>query len=217
MDGSSGVRLAIYRERGLEGNSSVSRFQALSTAASQYEGERRFDTSSEATDGQFSLVALTALLGAASAQKISHSTAVSRLNAAGITVSSSGGCSDRNTPTCTSLDQVRSVTIDGAVTLKGACNCEVRVTGGTEVGHADGQYSHYNGYKLDFSLTSGLGSYIKNTFTRIADRGSYPQWQAASGNVYCVSGPSSRGFGTVANVLQEEGNHWDVTFYTDGN
>ena len=63
----------------------------------------------------------------------------------------------------------------------------MRVTGGTEVGHADGQYSHYNGYKLDFSLTSGLSSYIKNTFTRIADRGSYPQWQAASGNVYCVS------------------------------
>lgn len=80
------------------------------------------------------------------------------------------------------------MTIDGAITLKGACgDCAVTVTGGTEVGHADGTYSHYNGYKLDFSLTSGLSSYIKNTFTRIEDRGGYPQWQAASGNTYCVS------------------------------
>ncbi|KAI6777923.1 uncharacterized protein J7T54_008573 [Emericellopsis cladophorae] len=148
------------------------------------------------------LAVLAATLGLASAQaKLTHSQAVSQLSASGITVSSSGGCSDRNTPTCTSLEQVNAVTIAGAKTLKGACGCTVRVTGGTEVGHASGTYSHYNGYKLDFSKTSGLNSYVTNTFTRIADRGDgYPQWQAASGNLYC-----------------DEGNHWDVTFFTDGN
>ncbi|KFH44300.1 hypothetical protein ACRE_049130 [Hapsidospora chrysogenum ATCC 11550] len=149
---------------------------------------------------KFALIA--ALAAVASAQsKLSHSQAVSQLSAAGISVSSSGGCSDRNTPTCTSLEQVNADTVAGAVTLKGACGCTVRVTGGTETGHAGGTYSHWNGYKLDFSKTSGLNSYITNTFTRIADRGDgYPQWEAASGNIYC-----------------DEGNHWDVTFYTDGN
>lgn len=62
------------------------------------------------------------------------------------------------------------------------------ITGGTEKGHADGTYSHWNGYKLDFAKTSGLKSYITDTFTKIADRGDgYPQWEAASGNIYCVS------------------------------
>lgn len=43
------------------------------------------------------------------------------------------GCSDRNKPTCTSLDQVRENTISGLVTLKGASGCAITVTGGTEV------------------------------------------------------------------------------------
>ena len=101
---------------------------------------------------------------------------------------SSGGCSDRNKATCTSLEQANSNTIAGVVTLKGACNCAITITGGTETGHASGTYSHWNGYKLDLSKTSGLNSYVKNTFTQIANRGDgYPQWKAASGNIYCVS------------------------------
>ena len=85
------------------------------------------------------------------------------------------------------------------------------------MGHASGTYSHYNGYKLDFSKTSGLSSYVTNTFTRIADRGDgYPQWQAASGNLYCVS-VGIDGARITANDKQDEGNHWDVTFFTDGN
>jgi hypothetical protein len=93
------------------------------------------------------------------------------------------------------------------------------VTGGTETGHAGGTYSHWNGYKLDFSKTSGLNSYVTNTFTRIANRGDgYPQWQAASGNIYCVSLSRKRVFaGLIADNEKDEGNHWDVTFYTDGN
>jgi hypothetical protein len=48
--------------------------------------------------------------------------------------------------------------------------------------------SHANGYKFDFAKNTQLNSYVTNTFTRIADRGDgYPQWKAASGNIYCVS------------------------------
>ncbi|GGO49896.1 hypothetical protein GCM10012287_28320 [Streptomyces daqingensis] len=127
--------------------------------------------------------------------KMSHSAAKAKLDGAGIAVTSSGGCSDRNKPNCTSLEQVNSATIDGAITLKGASGCALTVTGGTETGHADGTYSHWNGYKLDFSMSSCLTSYIKNTFTSIGGN----KWQSGSGNIYF-----------------DESNHWDVTFHNCG-
>ena len=127
--------------------------------------------------------------------KMSHSAAVSKLNGAGISITSSGGCSDRNKPNCTSLEQVNSATVDGAVTLKNASKCDLTVTGGTETGHADGTYSHWNGYKLDFHMTSCLTNYVKNTFTSIGGN----KWQSGSGNIYF-----------------DEGNHWDVTFHNCG-
>ncbi|SCK12434.1 hypothetical protein H181DRAFT_00738 [Streptomyces sp. WMMB 714] len=127
--------------------------------------------------------------------KMSHSAAKAKLDNAGIGIRSSGGCSDRNNPTCTSLEQVNSASIDGAITLKGASGCALTVTGGTETGHADGQYSHWNGYKLDFAMSSCLTSYIKNTFTSIGGN----KWQSGSGNIYF-----------------DESNHWDVTFHNCG-
>ncbi|KAI1266614.1 hypothetical protein F5Y18DRAFT_382056 [Xylariaceae sp. FL1019] len=136
-------------------------------------------------------------LSARSGSKLTQAEASSRLAAAGVGVTSSGGCTDKNTPTCTSLSGVYSGTVQGAITLKGACGCSLTITGGTEVGHASGTYSHANGYKFDFAKNSALNSYVTNSFTKIANRGDgYPQWQAASGNVYC-----------------DEGSHWDVTYY----
>lgn len=126
------------------------------------------------------------------ATKLSHSNAKSRLASSNIDISSSGGCSDRNTPTCTSLDQVNLASVQGAKTLKSASGCGMTVTGGTEVGHASGTYSHYNGYKLDFSMNSCLTNYITGTFKSIGGN----KWEAGSGNIYF-----------------NESNHWDVTFY----
>lgn len=85
------------------------------------------------------------------------------------------------------MRRVQSGTVDQAIVLKGACNCALTITGGTEVGHAAGTNSHYNGYKLDFRHSAGLDNYIKSAFTKIGNRGDgYPQWRAASGNLYCV-------------------------------
>ncbi|MGH8879406.1 MAG: hypothetical protein ACRD0P_19015, partial [Stackebrandtia sp.] len=92
--------------------------------------------------------------------KLSHSQATAKLKSAGIKWTSSGGCSDRDKPNCTSFTQVNSATISGAITLKKASGCGLTITGGTETGHASGTYSHWNGYKLDFSLTSCLTSYV---------------------------------------------------------
>ncbi|MFJ3922096.1 hypothetical protein [Streptomyces sp. NPDC090022] len=134
------------------------------------------------------------------ATKISHATATSMFRAAGITWSSSGGCSARNNPTCTSFEQLNRATAQGAQTLRSASGCALNITGGTETGHAGGTYSHWNGYKLDFSKYACLGSYIKNTFTYIGVRGDgAPQWRSGAGNVYA-----------------DEGNHWDVIFYNCG-
>ncbi|WP_329141144.1 hypothetical protein OG552_26270 [Streptomyces sp. NBC_01476] len=132
--------------------------------------------------------------------KLTHAQATSMFSAAGITWSSSGGCSNRANSTCTSFDQLNLTTAQGAVTLKQASGCALNITGGTEVGHASGTYSHYNGYKLDFGKNTCLTNYVHNTFTYIGLRGDgYPQWQAASSNIYA-----------------DEGNHWDVLFYTCG-
>ncbi|WP_326808314.1 MULTISPECIES: hypothetical protein [unclassified Streptomyces] len=127
--------------------------------------------------------------------KLTHAQSTAKFRSAGITWTSSGGCSDRNNPSCTSFDQLNSATADGAVTLKSASGCAIRLTGGTETGHASGTYSHWNGYKLDMSLSSCLDNYITGTFTSIGGS----KWKSASGNVY-----------------YREGNHWDVTYYNCG-
>ncbi|ONI70999.1 hypothetical protein ALI144C_51530 [Actinosynnema sp. ALI-1.44] len=142
-------------------------------------------------------VATTAAPGTVEVQvtKLTHAQATARLRAAGITWSSSGNCSDRNKPTCTSFEQVNLATIQGAETLKRASGCALNVTGGTETGHASGTYSHWNGYKLDFGLATCVNNYVRNNFTSIGGN----QWRSGSGNIYYL-----------------ESNHWDVTYYNCG-
>ncbi|MGW0816456.1 hypothetical protein ACWD00_24870 [Streptomyces viridiviolaceus] len=137
---------------------------------------------------------------AATVTKISHATATSMFSSVGITWSSSGGCSNRNNATCTSFEQLNLATAQGAQTLKRASGCALNITGGTETGHASGTYSHWNGYKLDYSKTTCIGNYIKNNFTYIGLRGDgAAQYRSGSGNIYA-----------------DEGNHWDVLYYNCG-
>ncbi|HEY6739884.1 MAG TPA: hypothetical protein VI076_13655 [Actinopolymorphaceae bacterium] len=132
--------------------------------------------------------------------KLSDADARARVTAAGIAVWSSGGCSNRNRPNCTSLDQVNLTTIQGILTLKSASGCAITITGGTETGHAGGTYSHWNGYKLDISLSSCIDGYITRSFTFIGYRGDGAAlYESASGNIYA-----------------REGNHWDITYYNCG-
>ncbi|MET8701983.1 hypothetical protein ACFVUH_20710 [Kitasatospora sp. NPDC058032] len=142
-------------------------------------------------------LAVAAPTAGASGTKLSQSTAAGQFSSAGITWSSSGGCTTRSNSTCTSFDQINSGTVSAVITLKQASGCAINITGGTEVGHASGTYSHYNGYKVDISRNSCIDGYIQNSFTYIGNRSDgYPQWQAASGNLYC-----------------NEGSHWDILIY----
>ncbi len=129
--------------------------------------------------------------------KLTQAQAASQLSNAGVTWSSSGNCTNRYNSTCTSFEQINQSTVSGVITLKNASGCSINITGGTEVGHASGTYSHYNGYKVDVTHRTCIDSYIHNAFTRIGNRGDgYPQWRSAAGNVYC-----------------DEGSHWDITYY----
>lgn len=129
--------------------------------------------------------------------KLSQSQAASLLRNAGIAVSSSGNCSNRNNPSCTSLDQIRAATINGIIAFKQHSGCAVTITGGTETGHASGTYSHANGYKVDISHTTCVTNYIHSHFTYKGLRGDgAPMYDDASGNRYA-----------------DEGSHWDITYY----
>src|SRR3989338_8632265 len=80
--------------------------------------------------------------------------AYATIRGAGIGISSSGGCHNRNVKSCTSLDGIRSNTLNGVLTLKRASGCPITITGGTEIGHAGGAMSHGTGYKVDIGLNS---------------------------------------------------------------
>jgi len=105
---------------------------------------------------------------------------------------------NRNVSTCTSYEQINQSTVSGIKTYRSVSGCAVNITGGTEVGHASGTYSHYNGYKVDISRSTCNDNYIRGHYAYIGLRGDgYPMYQAASGNVYT-----------------NEGNHWDIVYYT---
>jgi len=146
------------------------------------------------------LPGVVAVEQASAVTKMTHAQATAIFRAAGITWSSSGNCSDRNNPTCTSFTNINDSTVYGVRTLKTASGCAVNITGGTETGHASGTYSHWNGYKVDISKYTCVGNYIHNNFTRIANRGDGAlQWRSGAGNIYA-----------------DEGSHWDITYYNCG-
>ena len=155
-----------------------------------------------ATVGTVAVVATTLAptTPASAVTKLTDAQAASQLSAVGITRSSSGGCTTRSNPTCTSYEQINQSTVSGVKTYKSVSGCAVNITGGTEVGHASGTYSHYNGYKVDISRSTCNDNYIRGHYSYIGLRGDgYPMYQAASGNVYT-----------------NEGSHWDIVYYTCG-
>ncbi|KAG4071922.1 hypothetical protein HA402_006083 [Bradysia odoriphaga] len=144
------------------------------------------------------ITVLAVITSAVAQETYSHAEALEKIEAAGITIASSGSCSDRNIVSCTSLEQIRRNTIDsGVIILKEASQCDITITGGTEVGHGTSTYSHYNGYKLDYRLNTCLNDYITKRYTYLGIRGDgAKKYTSAAGNIYAL-----------------EGNHWDVTYY----
>ncbi|MFS1298752.1 hypothetical protein [Streptosporangium longisporum] len=120
------------------------------------------------------------------------------LRQAGLRWTSSGGCSNRQGRNCTSLQAVRSGTISSAIDLKRRSGCRLVVTGGTEVGHAPGPYSHFAGYKLDIKPNACINRYIKKNHPKQGVRGD-------GARLYGEEGASEP-------LYAREADHWDILF-----
>jgi hypothetical protein len=127
--------------------------------------------------------------------RIGHVQATQQLRKAGLRWKSSGGCTNRRVRTCTSLEAVRAATVADVIALKQRSDCPVVVTGGTEVGHAPGRYSHHRGYKLDIKPNDCINRYITREHVLDGIRGDGAPLYRDSGTVYA-----------------RESDHWDILF-----
>ncbi len=128
---------------------------------------------------------------------VSEGYAISKFNANDITYSSTGNnCTDRSRRNCTGLEGLQEETIQNIIDLKNNCNCDINVTGGTEIGHAENDgHDHSSGYKYDISLNAQVDSFIKDNYVRLEDRGdgALMYKDAKTGTIYA-----------------RESNHWDI-------
>jgi peptidoglycan hydrolase-like protein with peptidoglycan-binding domain len=132
--------------------------------------------------------------------RITHATAVSRLNAAGITVYATPGTAPNGASGVgtdrwlhkTSLEQVRSLSITRLIEFRNTIGCALTVTGGTETWiHSTYVQGHHTGYKIDIGLGTCADSYIRNNYRSLGGN----KWSDSRGNVYFY-----------------EGDHWDITY-----
>jgi hypothetical protein len=120
----------------------------------------------------------------------------SLLHAAGLRWISSGHCTRRWNPHCTSFDGLRPSTLDGVLRLRETSRCGLVISGGTERGHAGGPYSHGAGYKLDILPNHCLNRFVRHHYRRIHTRGDgAPLYQDAGRSLFA-----------------REPSHWDITF-----
>jgi hypothetical protein len=141
-------------------------------------------------------VDLTRVMPRQAAVHMSHAIASGWLRSAGLRTKSTGNCTSKHMHHCTSLDSVRTGTIARVIELKRQSRCPIMVTGGTEEGHAPGQYSHGNGYKLDITHNSCIDHYITKNHRKTGVRG--------DGAALYRSGSGT----TFANEID----HWDILF-----
>ncbi|WP_406311333.1 hypothetical protein OHA77_21285 [Streptosporangium sp. NBC_01639] len=127
--------------------------------------------------------------------RLGQTQAFQRLRNAGLRWKSSGGCTNRRLGHCTSLTAVRTATVNDVIDLKRESKCPVVITGGTEVGHAPGRYSHHRGYKLDIRPNRCISDYIMGGRSADGVRGDGAPFYRHAGTVYA-----------------REPDHWDILF-----
>jgi hypothetical protein len=130
------------------------------------------------------------------ADRLRQPSALSSLRLNGISLRSSGRCSNRYRAHCTSLEGVRRASIAGLIAFKRLSRCRLIVSGGTERGHAHGRFSHWNGYKIDVLPSRCVDRFITKRFRHIGVRGDGAAlYRSRSGGIYA-----------------NEGSHWDLLY-----
>lgn len=123
-------------------------------------------------------------------------------------------CTATKKKDCTSVGNMKPETMDQIVQLQEACNCDIRLTGGTEGLHAQGTYSHTNGYKYDMSNDekghSAVNKYIIDNCTAGNSCKVDYRDKAKTQKRYTYN----LGYETVEYVNEKDavgGSHWDVS------
>lgn len=129
-----------------------------------------------------------------------------RLRAAGVTINNNPCPVGSNGSGCTNVAGMKPDTVQQIINIANACGgrvgfntCGLVITGGTEPGHANGPYSHPNGYKVDIRPNNQLNAYIQrftSVGSRVGDRAG-PAWEDSCKNQYVLE--------TAAPA------HWDIT------
>jgi hypothetical protein len=163
-------------------------------------GDKCLPTASDVTGGG------TANLGGSTAPNVTVETGNEAsvrqaLASAGITINKNAcpsGVAYQNVPGgCTSVGGFQAATVNQIINVKNICG-GVEITGGSELGHADGGASHASGSKVDLAtnidscIEGGSGGY----FSRSETRGSDARYVDKCGNEY---------------VRETSPNHWDIT------
>jgi hypothetical protein len=118
------------------------------------------------------------------------------LHGAGLRWISSGHCTRRTNPHCTSFSGLRTSTLGGVLRLREDSRCRLVISGGTERGHSRGQFSHGAGYKLDILPNRCLNRFVRHHYRRIHTRGDGSPLYRAPGR----------------SLFAREPSHWDITF-----
>jgi hypothetical protein len=138
-------------------------------------------------------------------QLVSENWAATKFAEGGFTIKSSGNCTDPTNPSCTSVAGMHSDTVAGLIALRMMCgsNCEqLVITGGTEVGHAEGGLSHESGFKADISNTQGDGAAFNNFIGNLVQlQNNVPM---TTGGFYNIS------VGPLNYQVHPEGDHMDI-------
>ena len=96
---------------------------------------------------------------ASSKQLLTDSEARSQLQAAGVSIYSSGICTDQNNKTCTSFEQIPQSAISKIISANNSCGGCITVTAGTETGHK----SHRSGVaNVDIQYSEEARSALKS-------------------------------------------------------
>ncbi|MEV4256763.1 hypothetical protein AB0J52_26660 [Spirillospora sp. NPDC049652] len=107
---------------------------------------------------------------------------------------SSGHCSDRANPLCTSFDGMLHGSLDDLFEFGRLSGCPLTISGGTERGHARGRLSHGTGHKIDVMPTACLDDFIPRNFRHMGVRGDNAElYRSLAGDVFA-----------------REASHWDI-------
>ncbi|MCG2695308.1 hypothetical protein L6261_04510 [Candidatus Parcubacteria bacterium] len=119
-----------------------------------------------------------------------------------ISLSSSGDCSYKFASNCTSLEGIQADTVDGVVNLANGCKsngteCNVVITGGTEIGHSQ---AHTDGKKVDIGKNDPNFNAFMETVVS----------ETKGENISAGTKYSNVKYGNATYTIINEGDHWDV-------